>query len=191
MEMRKRTGNGSGLVAADGRVRVARSASVYRCEVLGSIDNYADYHELMEVLETASANDSIILEIGSPGGDFDIASLIIRAVQNSKADVFAEIVLPSDSMAALLAVCCVDLRMNEGTYLMFHAYSTGFNGKADEFIQYANHNHRQSKRMMDKWSSPFLTQEEIESLWQGKDIYIHDDDPTLQERIKRHFVTTD
>lgn len=173
------------------RVRIVSNATVYRCEVLGDMNEHREFLPLIELLETASSNDTIILELGGPGGDFDVGSLLVRAIMNSAAFVVAEVILPCASMSAMLALTCGALRMNKGTYLMFHAYTAGFKGKAGDLVQQVENEHCQTQRLMDDWLQPFLSKKEVAKMWEGKDIYIHDDDSTLIERCQRHFGQED
>lgn len=171
----------------DLNIREFRRMTAWQCDMIEEIEGYNDFLPLIDLLEEASVGDILIINIGSPGGNVDTGNLIIRAIRNSKAEVYARIVLPSASMAAVIACACKGIIFCDHTLLMFHAYSGGGWGKADDLVQHIHYQHRYVMDGMSKTITPFLTKKELSSLEAGKDIYITADDASLPARIKRHF----
>jgi len=155
-------------------------------ELLGPLENFTDYDDLIVDLDAATERDVIDLVINSPGGDCGVGQMIIRAIQRSRALVRAVVVYPSYSMASIISLACDDLVIEPGAFLMFHNYSTVIHGKGDEIKQMAANVDLSLVAMMDV-CKPFLTPKEIKMLEHDKDVYITSDDPTLEQRIKKHY----
>lgn len=147
-----------------------------------------DHKDLIKLLRKARPEDVINLRLSCPGGSVQTGYLIINAIKQCKGFVHCEIEAPCYSMASVIALACDSLRLNIGTFLMFHNYSGGFWGKGSEMKDHI-HNYAKINRDMDlNYCAPFLTKKEIDGkLGKDIDIYIHWDDKDLPDRIKRHF----
>lgn len=156
-------------------------------DLYGDIDDHEQYEELITQLRNANENDMMILKINSPGGRADVGFMIVKAIQTSPATVLAHVVWPSASMASIIALSCDGMVMDDYTHLMFHAYTGGSYGKADDLVQDVNETHWSLDNNARRIVSPFLSKKEIEKMSDGKDIYIRSNDPALDKRIKRHF----
>jgi ATP-dependent protease ClpP protease subunit len=90
-------------------------------------------------------------------------------------------------MGAIMALCGDDLSIAPDCYIMFHDYSGESHGKGEETAMYVNNYRKMFKDRFTRLCKPFLTQKEIDRMFNGEDIYIQHDDPLLETRIKRHF----
>jgi ATP-dependent protease ClpP protease subunit len=153
----------------------------------GAIDEFSHYKTLIAALKEAQEGDMIHLLINSTGGSVDVGMMIVQAMQSSKATVITNVVYPSYSMGAIIAVAGDYLTMQPHSFLMFHTYSTGMGGKSGDLIKLLSHDDESLKGMMQDICVPFLTKNELKKMHAGDDIYITAKDPTLSTRIKRHF----
>jgi ATP-dependent protease ClpP protease subunit len=163
------------------------SSSHWQFDLKGEIKSYNDYKDLIKCLHESSENDTVTIRINSSGGLVDVGIMIVKAMQSSSARVLCEIIYPSQSMAAVIALCGDSLNLQKHTFLMFHTYTTGTYGKSDEILQDVVHNERHTKAMFTDIVRPFLTKCETDKMFDGKDIYIHWDDEDLELRKKRQF----
>lgn len=150
--------------------------------------DFNDFPELFNLLASATEADKITISLNSGGGRCDIGQMIIRAIQGCKAHVHVDVVYPSASMASLIALSGNSLTLQPGSYLMWHNYSGGAQGKGDAMVQGITADDRALK-VMNAVCAPFLTPAEMRSVESDKDIYLFWDDKSLPDRIKRHFRT--
>ncbi len=151
------------------------------------IDNFNDYKDLITALDEAQEGDGIMLKISCSGGRCDVGFIIAQAVQHSKATIVCNVVYPSASMGAIIAISGDYLIMQPHTFLMFHTYSAMDCGKSADLLKSIAHGDESAKGMMQDICVPFLTKAELKKMHAGDDIYIKANDPTLPARLKRHF----
>ncbi len=153
----------------------------------GAIREFSDYKDLFRALKEAQYGDTLELRINSPGGDVSIGTMIVQAIKETQATVVCNVVYPSCSMAADIAVSGDYLVMQPHTFLMFHTYSCLDGGKSGDLLQSVAHNDLSIKMMMEEIVCPFLTKKELKKMHAGEDIYIRAEDTSLPLRVKRHF----
>jgi hypothetical protein len=91
-------------------------------------------------------------------------------------------------MGAIMALCGDSLAVNKGSFLMFHDYSNGGGrAKGNETLKSTEAYCEIFNYRFNSICQPFLTKKECESVQQGTDLYIKWNDPTLNQRIARHF----
>ena len=163
------------------------STNIYRYNLYDEIEDFNTYAEFIEDLAMMSENDAVALYINSPGGRIDVGVSLINAIKYSKAPVTAIVESPSYSMASIIALACKKLIMLDNTFLMFHNYSTMAGGKGQEFIQNVQHTNDHFKKLMLDVCCPFLTRKEVEQTFKDQDIYVYNDDVSLEKRTVRHF----
>lgn len=154
---------------------------------VGAIEEYEDCIDFIKHLRDAQANDVILINMNSPGGCVATGTMIVNAIRQCAARVICNVVYNSYSMAAIIALSCNELILQKHQFLMFHTYSGGSYGKSDDVIQEVNRNNKSIRGMWDEVMIPFFSRRELNTMHDGKDIYIHWDDPTLETRVKRHF----
>jgi ATP-dependent protease ClpP protease subunit len=155
--------------------------------IVGEIGDAHYYEDFCQCCYTATDTDQIIIRLNSPGGDCSTGQGIITAIKNCKASVTTMVVAPCYSMASLIALAGDNMVMYQGAFLHFHNYSAAHYGKGREVMDMADN--------IDKWLGeqqaaicyPFLTKQEIKKLMNDGDVFIHHGDPTLQDRVNRHF----
>ncbi len=152
-----------------------------------AISNFSDYKELFKALKEAQEGDGVELRINCPGGHCDVGMMIVQAIKETKATVVCNVVYPSHSMGAIIAVAGDYLVMQPHTFLMFHTYSGGTHGKSDDMLKDVMYTDEAIKGMFGDVVCPFLTKKEVERMHRGEDLYIKSDDVTLPARLKRHF----
>lgn len=151
----------------------------------GSIQSFEDYSELFDLLPTLTENDTLSIILSSPGGDCEVGFAIIDHILGCAAPVSIEVIYPTYSMGAIIALCGDELILNADSYLMFHDYSGGMRGKGEETYQYTTNYRKAFKSRFKRICMPFLTEEECNNMFKGEDIYVTAS--TIKARSKRHF----
>ncbi len=153
----------------------------------GPISSFSDYKELLAAYKEAQQGDSIELKINCSGGDSSVGMMIIQAMQSSQAVTVCNVVYPSHSMGALIAISGDYLVMQPHSLIMFHTYSCMTGGKSSDLIKDVFYMDKALRGMSDELCTPFLTKAELKRINNGEDFYVTADDPTLPARLKRHY----
>ena len=157
-------------------VPIKKEDNVYNCYITGDIGSPHGYNELHYVLETAKEGDIVKLHINTGGGYIDSAFQIVAGIKKTKAFVIAHIVGTVASAGTIIALSCDELRVADFTQFMIHNYSTGTQGKGHEVMDYINFNDRNLKEIFRKIYRGFLTDKEITSVINGKDMWLSSTD---------------
>ena len=148
---------------------------VYLGSVVDSVDHYKD---LIKGIKSLKSTDTIVIHMANYGGSVMTGVQIINAMKVSKAKVIVELEGPSYSMGALLTCAADDIIYHDYTYLMFHTFSGGFQGKASDSEK---HMKAIAKMIVDVLQSEckpkgILTDRQIEDIMNGVDVYVHPKD---------------
>lgn len=161
--------------------------TTHNVKLRGGIHDHEDYDSFIALLHRATKDDVINLELNTPGGVCSVGFPVIEAIKKTKARVDVEVVYPTASMGALLALSGNSLKLSHHSYIMFHDYSGGFYGKGEETAQHVESYRKVFKKRFYELCQPFLTKNECDRMFKGEDIYIHADSKDLKKRIARHF----
>lgn len=152
---------------------VVNITQYYLVDALETMD---DGVELCNILRTAASTDVVILRINCVGGRFDVGTMIINAIEDSEATVIGYIEQSCASMATLIFLACDDWQVSKYGEMMIHTSSYGTGGKDHEVYAYSKFTHEQNdKRIKDAYAG-FLTQQEIQHVLNGGDIYLTEED---------------
>lgn len=155
--------------------------------IRGSIENFEDYDDLISGFNIVKSSDSVAIHLNTPGGDCSIGFYLIDKILQIPCPVHMIVEYPTYSMGAIMALCGDALSIDLDSYIMFHDYSDGSHGKGEETAQYVNNYRQVFRNRFTRLCKPFLSQIEINKMFKGEDIYIHHDDPSLENRCLRHF----
>jgi ATP-dependent protease ClpP protease subunit len=165
----------------------SKSTKEFDFYIRGDIECFEDYDDLIKEFSKVSSDDSVVIYLNTPGGDCSVGFFIIDQIIQLPCPVHMVVQYPTYSMGAIMALCGDALTIQEDAYIMFHDYSGGSRGKGEETADYVNNYRKVFKDRFNRICTPFLTKKESEKMFEGKDIYIHHDDPSLESRCKRHF----
>jgi len=162
-------------------------ASVYRHHIYGGIASFDDYEDIFLRFPHYTANDKVLLYINSEGGCVDVGRSIINAMQECEAEVICIVEGGIYSMGSVIALSGDSLIMNPCSFIMIHNYSGGLYGKGQEMAHHSESLTSYFNRLLAYTCCPFLSKKELNEVLKDQDVYVHDNDPTLTARLKRHF----
>lgn len=149
---------------------------------------YSDFRDLLAALRQANEGDVIEIDLESSGGDCDVGYKIISHIKNCKGKVNIIASGENYSMGSLIAIAGDSLEMEENSYLMFHTYSSAIGKmKSGDLTNYVDNSHKRALALDDKYSKPFLTDNEVQRIRNGEEIYVWWNQDCLEKRKKRHF----
>lgn len=134
------------------------------------------YRPLITVLNNASENDMVVLNINSGGGMLDSAISVIEALKNTRAQTLACLVGSCYSAATLIALCCDNIDVGEFATLMCHNSSYGLGGYTTDIKDRANFEHKMIAKIYHSVYKDFLVKEEIEYVLDNKTIWMDADE---------------
>ena len=134
------------------------------------------YNELCHMLHTANDYDNFILHINTPGGIIDSAFMLIDAIKHTEAHVTAHLSGTVASAGTLVTLACDDIVVSDHISWMSHNYSGGNYGKGHELKARQEFVDAQLNKTFRELHAGFFTEEEIQSIIDGKDIWMGKDE---------------
>jgi ATP-dependent protease ClpP protease subunit len=160
-------------------------AAIHEFYLSGELGPSEDYIEWFDAIRHASDNDAIKIYINSFGGDLFTAIQFMRVLSDTPATVICSVEGACMSAATMIFLCADHYEVTPHSVFMFHNYSGGTFGKGGEMIDQLQHERKWSDRMMREIYKNFMTEEEIKSMLDNKDIWMDGEEVVkrLQHRI--------
>lgn len=152
----------------------------------GTIDPADEYVEWFDIIRNSGQNDIIKIYINSYGGDLFTAIQFMRVLKETEAAVVVSVEGACMSAATMIFLCADQIEVSEHSMFMFHNYSGGAIGKGGEMIDQLLHERSWSEKMLRDVYEDFLTEKEIQSMLDNKDLWMDGDEVVkrLQKKIK-------
>lgn len=132
-----------------------------------------DYLTLFNMLEHASENETFNFYLNSYGGRLDSGVQFINKLRATKAHTKCIVESSSYSMGAIFPFACKETEMREHTTLMWHNFSTGQSrSKGNEIMLSVASTSAMFKKLLEDVCGSILTQQEIDNIVEGKDLYL-------------------
>jgi len=139
-------------------------------------DDINKYSDLLNVLKTANEEDTIVIYINSEGGSLRMAIQIVNSMVASRAKVITSLDGDAHSAATLIFLSGEEYIINPNCSFMIHNYSGGFAiGKGHEIRTRVEHVNGYVEKIMRKFYEKILTEEEIDHVVDGRDIWMDSD----------------
>lgn len=150
------------------------------------------YRSLIEVLNNATEQDLVVLNINSGGGQLDSAISIIDALRNTRANTLAWISGSAYSAAGIIALSCQNLEVGEFATFMAHNSQYGLGGYTTDIKDRAVFEHKMISKIMHSVYKHFLTLDEVEAVLANKTIWMDADEiierfTKMQEKLQEEF----
>lgn len=147
----------------------------------GAIGSPEEYAEWFDTMRNAGGNDIIKIYINSPGGDLFTAIQFMRVLSETDARVICSVEGMCMSAATIVFMCAEGYEVTPHSMFMFHNYSGGAFGKGGEMIDQLQHERKWSAKLLQEVYNDFLTEEEVNSILDNKDIWM--DGEEVVERL--------
>ena len=153
--------------------------------ISGIIEDAKNYTDWFEVIRNANDTDIIKIHINSPGGDLFTAIQFMRVLNESNAMIVASVEGACMSAATMIFLCANQFEISEHSMFMFHNYSGMAIGKGGEMYDNITHERKWSEKIMRKVYENFLTEEEIKSILDNKDIWMEGEEVLKRLKLKQ------
>lgn len=165
-----------------------KTASFVHPFYLFGIEGPEVYADWFDTIRNASENDIIKIHINSPGGDLLTAIQFIRVLQETQATVICSVEGQCCSAATLIFLQADLIDISDHSLFMFHNYSGGTFGKGGEMLDQLKHETSWAEKLFRDIYKDFLTQEEINSMLNNKDIWMDGEEvlKRLKEKVEKN-----
>jgi ATP-dependent protease ClpP protease subunit len=157
--------------------------------ISGVIEDAKEYNEWFDVIRHAGENDAIKIHINSPGGDLFTAIQFMRVMTECNATIICSVEGACMSAATMIFLCADQFEISEHSMFMFHNYSGIAIGKGGEMYDNIVHERKWSEKILRKTYESFLTEEEIKSILDNKDIWMEGDEVIKRLEMKHRIMT--
>ena len=168
------------------RIITKHAVNIQEFYVSGDIESSEDYIEWFDIIRSAQKNDILKFYINSCGGDLFTAIQFMRVLNETEAQIVVSVEGACMSAATLIFLCGHQFEVSPHSMFMFHNYSSGVVGKGGEMYDRLAHEKEWAKRLLEDVYSDFLTEKEIVSILDNKDIWMDGDEVInrLQKKVK-------
>lgn len=170
-------------IKQDDRIYSRPIANVHEFYLSGEIESPENYIEWFQTIRHATEADVIKIYINSGGGHIDTTIQMLRALNETNATVVTSVEGMCASAATMIFLQGDNFEVSEYSMFMFHTYSGGAIGKGGEMWEQLQHERKWSEHMLRNIYKDFLTEKEITSLLENKDIWM--DGTEVIKRLKR------
>jgi len=146
------------------------------------------YRPLLETIYTADEADTVILRIDSYGGHVDGALAIVDALENTDAQVHCYVSGMCASAATIIALSCPSLSVSPRSRWMIHQGSFGSGGKVGDVMNHTLFVDQHLKSIMAECYGGFLSTQELNEVFMGRDIYMQYDEVMQRLEKRRKYL---
>lgn len=148
----------------------------------GEITEPEDYIEWLDVIRSASDQDTVKIYINSPGGNVDTAIQFMQVLKSTSAYVICSVEGACMSAATMIFLSADELEICDHALFMFHNYAGGAFGKGGEIYDQIQFERSWSRKLLESVYKEFLTPTEITQMLENKDIWM--DSEEVRKRVK-------
>jgi ATP-dependent protease ClpP protease subunit len=156
---------------------------VHEFYLSGTIESSDEYIAWFDTIRHAGANDAVKIYINSYGGDVFTAIQLMRVLNETDAAVIMSVEGACMSAATMIFLAGETFEVSPHSMFMFHNYSGGTVGKGGEMLDQLQHERAWSEQLLREVYDEFLTEKEIISILDNKDIWM--DGNEVIKRLKK------
>lgn len=158
-------------------------AHKYHIRIDRDIEEPSRLQEEIVQIRQANENDIIHVYINSNGGYVSTLGSILSALEQSPASITCELELDAASAATFIFLSADNWIVSDNASMMIHEFQYGTSGTSSNIKRQVDHQTRQCERMVRKYYKHFLSEEEIEDVLSGGEIYLNADE--IMERLEK------
>jgi len=148
------------------------AAKLYEFYLSGDIGSPEEYIEWFDVIRNATSSDTIRIYINSAGGDLYTTLQFLRVMGETQAEIITSVEGACMSAATMIFLSGHVHEVTPHSLFLFHNYSAGTFGKGGEMYDQVQFERRWSENFMVEVYKDFLTEDEIKSMLNNKDIWL-------------------
>lgn len=142
-----------------------------------------EWSDEIDVINSASEMDTVVLDICSPGGVLDTGILFHRALMSTPAHTVAVIGPDCSSCASVIALSCREFVLDATSQMMLHTSSYALRGKDVDIFEHSNFSRKQLRKIFEDIYLGAVSEQELEDIIKGTPLYF--DAEQLAERLDK------
>jgi ATP-dependent protease ClpP protease subunit len=154
---------------------------IHHFYISGFIMEPYKYTDMIFRIQSAGPEDVIYMHMNTEGGFMDTGVQIINAMRSTQAHVVTSLEGECSSMGTFIFLAGDEFIVHDNSYMMIHNYSGAVVGKGHEQIAALQSATSWSESFLRRFYIPFLSDEEVDRVLNGADIYMHP--PEIRERL--------
>jgi ATP-dependent protease ClpP protease subunit len=158
-----------------------RTAQVHHFYISSYFMEPEHYIEMIHKIRTAPAGDVVYIHLNTGGGILSTGVQIINAMELTQAHVIVSVEGEAHSLGTLVFLSADEFVIHDNCMMMFHNYSGGVYGKGHEQKAQLDATGAWFETMARKKYIPFMSEEEFQSMVDGKDIWMQSDE--IRQRL--------
>lgn len=166
------------------RIQELPTGTIIDFYLLGEIEDPADYIDFFRAVRDAKQEDTVQLHINCYGGDLTTAFNIIDVLKQSAANINVFVEGNCASAASMIMLAGDNWEINPHSTVMIHAWSGYVIGKWNEQQAQFHFDETWLNNSFKEIYKGFLSDEEIEDVLRGKDLYLNADE--VVERLDKY-----
>lgn len=147
-------------------------SGIFNIYLFGVIEDANQFVAAIEVLQAAGENDVVVIHLSTDGGSLDATDTFITAMRDCEARIIVRATGGVHSAGSIILLNADEFILSENFNCLIHNGSTGSGGKYSDWKLQTRHTERYMERVMRKTYEGFLSDEEIEDLLAGKDMWL-------------------
>ena len=156
----------------DERIFSRSAVNIHEFYLSGTIESADEYVDWFDIIRHSGPTDVIRIIINSYGGDMFTAIQFMRVLTETEATVIISVEGACMSAATIVFLCADQFEVSEHSMFMMHTYSGGVMGKGGEMLDQLQHERAWSEKLWRDIYKDFLTEEEIQSILNNKDLWM-------------------
>lgn len=167
----------------DDYVPIITEGRTHHVYLYDTIDMPANYCQLIQELHSAHIGDKFRIYLNTPGGVVDSGIALRNAIKSTQAEVTAVLSGTVASAGTMIALSCNNIEVTDNLSFMCHEISIdNISGKFSDIKNMQNFYEKQFAKLSQDVYKNFLTNEEIEKMHNGTEIWLDGDE--VMERWK-------
>lgn len=134
------------------------------------------YRSMVEIMVNCSPNDEISIYFNTDGGYFSGMAAIIHAIRLCPCPVAGILYGRAYSAGSAILMECDNVIVGDDASIMVHGMGYGYEGKAPDVESYVVYTTKENKRFLEKSYKDFLTEDELEKVKNGADLYFNSEE---------------
>ncbi len=135
-----------------------------------------EFDDVVNLLRTAGELDHITFLLNNHGGSVDVLLPLINFLEMTSAHTLAMCTGSQSSAATIFAIYCDDLVAMDHSEFMIHEMQAGTIGTMSNVERSSQSLMRRNARLVKEAYGGFLTEQEIQDVLRGVEIYLDDDE---------------
>lgn len=181
----------NGGIKQDERFFSKQLVNVHEFYLCGEIESSEAYIQWFDTIRHANETDVVKIYINSPGGDVFTTIQFMRALKESSAKIVMSVEGMCASAATMIFMCGDSFEVSEHSMFMFHNYSSGVFGKGGEMFDQLKYERTWSGNLLQDVYKDFLTDTEIGSILDNKDIWMSGDEVIERLKAKKAVIESE